>query len=154
MANSWKLYVNINSIHVPCFFPSTQCVFSSAASWAFSIIKSSDSVRIDYLGWLAGMRACSQYQTNNTDNEFKRRFYGLVSIYFLLFPTLWMAIIPTVIKILFILKSSAQRDVNSILVCMANTDALRPNWNLFPPCEHCVRKSALTLQKKKYNCSS
>ena len=90
MANSWKLYVNIKSIHVPCFFPSTQCVFSSAASWAFSKIKSSDSVRIDYLGWLDDMGACSQYQTNNTDNEYKRRFYGLVffflrfSIFFLL----------------------------------------------------------------------
>ena len=116
MANSWKLYVNIKPIHVPCFFPSTQCVFSSAASWAFSKIKSSDSVRIDYLGWLDDMGACSQYQTNNTDNEFKRRFYGLVSIYFLLFPTLWMAIIPTVIKILFILKSSAQRDVSSLIL--------------------------------------
>ena len=109
------------------FFSKHAVRFFLSCKLTFSKIKSSDSVRIDYLGWLDDMGACSQYQTNNTDNEFKRRFYGLVSIYFLLFPTLWMAIIPTVIKILFILKSSAPRDVNSILVCMANTDALRPN---------------------------
>ena len=93
------------------FFPKHVVRFFLSCKLTFSKIKSSDSVRIDYLGWLDDMGACSQYQTNNTDNEYKRRFYGLVSIYFLLFPTLWMAIIPTVIKILFILKSSAQRDV-------------------------------------------
>ena len=74
MANSWKLYVNIKSIHVPCFFPKHAVRFFLSCKLTFSKIKSSDSVRIDYLGWLDDMGACSQYQTNNTDNEFKDDF--------------------------------------------------------------------------------
>ena len=73
------------------FFSKHAVRFFLSCKLTFSKIKSSDSVRIDYLGWLDDMGACSQYQTNNTDNEYKRRFYGLVFLFFSLFSSLRIA---------------------------------------------------------------